>query len=577
MKKFFYTTILTLVLITFVPAALHAATMSVSPNTGVYTAGATFTVRVSVNTTGKSVNAAEGTVKFNPSELSVVSVDRSSSIFNLWVTEPTFSNTAGTVTFSGGLPSGYTGSSGTVFSITFRAKAAGSPKVSLTGGSVLANDGMGTNVLTAMNGGSYTIQAESTTPEAEVVVEYVAPANTPAMPIIKSETHQSDGWSNNKNAVLKWSVPADVEAVRTLLDSSASSIPTKVYDNPISEIELTDLDEGISYFHIQFKNADGWGKVAHYRLAVDTEKPEVFNIAPQEGTDLTSPELVLKLDVKDAASGVEKYMVRIDTNEPYEYLDKDAAGTIKLAQLEPGYHTVVIEAFDRAGNSLVSTYSFTIESFAKPQFTEFPAEINEDVIPVIKGETRPEATVVVMLQKIGAEATEYTVTADKNGVFTFIPDGRFTTGVYELSAKATDKYGARSEASETIKIAVQEPGFVRIGGFIVSILSVLMPLLALLVLLAVFSWYVILYLRRFKKKLTVESAEVVAVLDTEFADILSNLTQKREEVAASRKTKKLTKTEEATFGDLEQLISDAKAKITKEVLDIEKLLHHDRK
>lgn len=270
-------------------------------------------------------------------------------------------------------------------------------------------------------------------------------------------------------------------------------------------------------------------------------------------------------------------MVRIDTNEPYEFIDKEATGVIKLPQLDPGYHTVVIEAFDRAGNSLVSTYSFTIESFDKPRFVDFPAEINEDVIPVIKGETRPEASVVVTLQKIGAEASEYTVTADKDGVFTFIPDGRFTTGVYELSARAADKYGARSEVSETIKIAVQEPGFVRIGGFIVSILSVLMPLLALIVLLAIFSWYIIVYLRRFKKKLTIESAEVVAVLDVEFGDILGNLAQKREEVAASRKTKKLTKVEEATFGDLEQMIMDAKTKITKEVLDIEKLLHRDIK
>jgi hypothetical protein len=96
--KYFLATVFFIFL---VPVQVMAATMSVSPNTGVYNTGSTFTVKVVVNTQGKSVNAAEGTVKFNPQELSVVSVDRSSSIFNLWVTEPTFSNSAGTINFSG--------------------------------------------------------------------------------------------------------------------------------------------------------------------------------------------------------------------------------------------------------------------------------------------------------------------------------------------------------------------------------------------------------------------------------------------------------------------------------------------
>src|SRR3990167_2971187 len=159
------------------PLTSLAATLSLSPSTGVYTTGSTFTARVIVNTEGKPINAAEGTVKFNPAEITVVSVNRTGSIFNLWVTEPTFSNSAGTISFSGGMPSGYTGSAGTIFNITFRTTNASNAKVNITNGSVLANDGMGTNVLSSMNGGSYTISAASVSPAPEVV-EYVAPANT---------------------------------------------------------------------------------------------------------------------------------------------------------------------------------------------------------------------------------------------------------------------------------------------------------------------------------------------------------------------------------------------------------------
>ena len=114
-----------------------AASLSVSPNTGVYSSGQTFTVKLNVNTSGAPINAADGTLTFNPNEISVVSVSKG-SIFNLWTADPTFSNSAGTVTFSGGSPTGYTGSAGTVISITFKSQNAGAPKISFSKGSVLA-------------------------------------------------------------------------------------------------------------------------------------------------------------------------------------------------------------------------------------------------------------------------------------------------------------------------------------------------------------------------------------------------------------------------------------------------------
>lgn len=154
---------------------LQAASLSISPQTGVYSVGSTFSARILVNTSGGSVNAAEGTLSFNPKELSVVSIGKGSSIFNLWTIEPSFSNTKGTVTFGGGSPSGYTGSSGVILSVTFKVLAQGTPKVSFSQGSVLAADGRGTNVLSNMQGGTYTTSASASSPEAEAVIEYVAP------------------------------------------------------------------------------------------------------------------------------------------------------------------------------------------------------------------------------------------------------------------------------------------------------------------------------------------------------------------------------------------------------------------
>ncbi len=390
----------TLFLFALYVSSVYAATFSVSPQTGVYSVGQTFSIRVNVNTGGAPINAADGTLSFNPSELSVLSVSKG-PIFNLWTEEPSFSNTNGSVSFSGGSPSGYIGSAGTVLTVALKAKTAGSPKISFTKGSVLAADGKGTNVLTTMNGATFTISAQEATPEAETIIEYVAPQNTPLAPQIVSVTHKDPAlWYKEKKAVLSWELPSGVTAVRTLLDNRASSVPTKVYETPIKSIELPDLEEGVQYFHVQFKNADGWGKIAHYRLAIDSEKPTRFDVTLKEGSDLSNPSQTLVYKTEDATSKVRQFKVKIDDKEPFDYTDSVGSSTIALPALSPGYHSVVIEAFDEAGNSLINSLSFTILSFDKPQFTEYPEKINKTVIPVIKGTTRPSANVTVTVSQI---------------------------------------------------------------------------------------------------------------------------------------------------------------------------------
>jgi hypothetical protein len=431
---------------------------------------------------------------------------------------------------------------------------------------------MGTNVLTSMNGGTFTIQAPSTSPTPEVI-EYVAPANTPAAPVITSSTHgDQTAWYKNKNATLSWVLPVDVIAVRTLLDDSASSIPTKVYDTPIKEINLDDLDEGVSYFHIQFKNEDGWGKVSHYRLAVDSIAPKLFELSQPEGFDTSSPEQVLITKIEDDSSLVNKFKIKINNDEAYDYVDTEKTGKIVLKNLTPGYYAVIVEALDEAGNGLVASYSLTVNAFERPQFTEYPSEINEEVIPVIKGKTKPNANVKVSIQKIGAEPVFYDVVTDNEGVFTVIPSGTFTKGVFELSAVAKDATGAESEMSEIIRIAVQQPGYIQIGSFIVNVLSVFIPLAAMVILLIVATFFLIAYFRKFRKNVSVESKEIETVLLGEFKYLNSLIDKKSEEIAASRKTKKLTKAEEVLLEEFRTALRDSQKKIGKEVVDVENLV-----
>ncbi|MFA4890588.1 MAG: cohesin domain-containing protein, partial [Candidatus Paceibacterota bacterium] len=143
----------------FAPLVASAqATLFVSPSSGVYKVGDIFSVLVNVNSGGQAINAASVQMSFDNAKLEVTELGYSRSIFTIWTEDPTFSNAAGSVRLSGGLPTpGFVGASGAILRVNFKAKATGQASVVMTSGSVLANDGNGTNILDNFKGGLYNI------------------------------------------------------------------------------------------------------------------------------------------------------------------------------------------------------------------------------------------------------------------------------------------------------------------------------------------------------------------------------------------------------------------------------------
>lgn len=159
------------------PFAVSAqATLFVSPSAGTYKVGERFSVLVNVNTGGEAINAASGQLNFDNSRLDVVSLGYSNSIFNLWTTQPGYSNAGGTIQFSGGVPSpGFTGASGAIVRVTFRPKESGQAPLAFVSGSVLANDGKGTNIADSLKGALYTVILAPVSP-LKAPVQEVKPA-----------------------------------------------------------------------------------------------------------------------------------------------------------------------------------------------------------------------------------------------------------------------------------------------------------------------------------------------------------------------------------------------------------------
>jgi hypothetical protein len=152
-----------------IPSAVQAATLQVSTGRAVISAGDTIIAAILVSSPDQAANAISSVISFPTDLLSVVAVSKTNSILSLWIQDPVFSNQDGTVSFSGIVPDpGWTGLSGQVVSVEFRAKKPGTATIELTSSAVLANDGNGTNILTAATPRTLTISLAASAPPASV-------------------------------------------------------------------------------------------------------------------------------------------------------------------------------------------------------------------------------------------------------------------------------------------------------------------------------------------------------------------------------------------------------------------------
>lgn len=190
-KKFVQKRIITLPIMAlmcfFLPYISYAATLSFSPSTPSVSVGNTVALKIYVNSSDKSVNNTEATVGFPVDLLEVSSVTKTSSVFSLWAEEPSFSNSTGKITFSGGVPNpGFIGSSGYVLTINFKTKKQGTANVTFLSAAVRANDGLGTDVLTSKGSSTVTITTpiKVVTPVVKPVEKKVTPVVTPVEKVI---------------------------------------------------------------------------------------------------------------------------------------------------------------------------------------------------------------------------------------------------------------------------------------------------------------------------------------------------------------------------------------------------------
>lgn len=372
--------IASLVISLLVTTLAQAADVLLSPSSGSYSTGQTFTVTVQADPKGQAINAVEASLTFDTKVLSVVSLSKTGSVFSLWTTEPTFSNTAGTISFGGGSPTPFSAKSN-LLSVTFTAKAAGAGAASFGQTSALAADGKGTDVLANKVGGSYTVAA-ATTPTPTPTPETPKPTETtetddnaaitfgdpPRAPEVGSTAYlDPELWYNKTEGVFTWEIPFDVTELAVELATSSDNDPSEVFDPPIDEftVNAENLKDGVQYLSIQYKNQVGWGAITNRKIQIDTTAPEAFTVMVQPGTKANAFPLI-SFDAKDPTSGIERYELLVADREPVTVTPDEAKLGYLLTDLVDGTYTVTVTAFDRAGNKTVATAPVLITAGWQP-------------------------------------------------------------------------------------------------------------------------------------------------------------------------------------------------------------------
>jgi hypothetical protein len=545
---------------------VSAANITLSPSQGTHHVGETFSIDVYVSSNQDAINAASANIIFSSETLELTSVRKTGSIITMWAEEPSFSNATGKASFEGViLNPGFNGSQGKLITLSFRVKKVGVGTVSVLAGSVLANDGEATNVLGTLGSASFTLD-ESTLDDASDTSNAVVSSLTPR---VKSSSYpDSTKWYSSKEASFEWDVPESVTAVKTLYDDDTSSIPTRVYDPPVTNRSFVVDKEGIMYIHVQFKSLTGWGEVSHFKFQVDLTPPSSIHASLVDGSVTSSPKPNVLVTATDTLSGVGTIGIIVDSDKEVLY-PYTTSNLYALPKKEAGKHTAKVAVYDKAGNKGdVVTLDYTIETILVPTVTDYTKHVELGNPLVVSGTTYPQGIIEVSLTDTYNTKQIQTTTADESGKFSLTWLKKLDTGGYEMHVRVIDSKGAVSDFTETKIVTLEHIPLIRFGIFIMNWLSLILVTIIASTLILGTIWYSLVQFSRFRRKVKRTMREAQSSLKANVFALRRDTEEFHTLLVKAEKKRQLTKEETAILKKFKKRLDVTEKEIEKKLEQI---------
>ena len=298
------------------------------------TAGQTVVIEWYLDTQNVPVNVVSGSIDFTSDTLALENITAADSAVSLWVVQPSLT-APGVISFSGGIPTGISGTSVPLLRTTFLASKTGTAALALgTDSQVLDNDGHATP------------ETVSFTP----VQFSILPAGTLPVQVTSSTNPNQTLWYSSPNVSIHFVAKAG-DSYSYSFSSNPEIIPGDAVMTTDGTADFKDLPDGIYTFKLNSKTGDSaWQEAGIYRVQIDSTPPEPF--VPVVSTDPTifdgAP--FVSFSTTDKASGLAYYAERAGlfgvyatVTTPYEF-HRPLVGSVMR-----------IKAVDYAGNVRMET------------------------------------------------------------------------------------------------------------------------------------------------------------------------------------------------------------------------------
>lgn len=359
MKRFLIISILTIFGLANASLAAGNAYLEFSPDNKSVEQGESFNVNIVANPNNETIDTVRAIVSYPQDKLEVIHFALN-DLFPNTAPGNYIDNENGKMSQGGTIFGGSTNKSGIFGTITFKALQEGKTNISFDGSSKMISAGDEKINLNSLS------QATIDITEAEEI--------SPNQVVVNSNSHENDEkWYNIKNVQVSWEMSpgsrSDILTYYYDFDNDPETDPKTSQNINDTNLEFTNIDDGIWYFHIKTQFSDQtYSDTTHYRVMIDTDNPEKILPIFEKEVIRADEEAELKFGTLDQTSGIDFYEVAIDGGS-----FNRAKSPFNFKNLKPGEHNVIIRAVDKAGN--VTSNNTKVVVLPKPETVPTPTPL----------------------------------------------------------------------------------------------------------------------------------------------------------------------------------------------------------
>ncbi|MCX6756076.1 MAG: hypothetical protein NTX85_01935 [Candidatus Nomurabacteria bacterium] len=201
---------------------------------------------------------------------------------------------------------------------------------------VLANDGLGTNVLRVAQSGGYRVDNFN--------LDFTKENKTGQRSfVVYSSTHPNENrWYNAKNVKFVWIGKKDA-VYRYAFDSEPNTIPSGSQTTNENTIAFKIPTDGVFYFHLQL---DSGGPIAHFKIKSDFTPPTILSMIKSTDDVYQGDVVRFAFNAIDNVSGIQKnYYVDLGG-----HLFLPVGSEMFVPFLSLGKQSITLRVYDTAGN-----------------------------------------------------------------------------------------------------------------------------------------------------------------------------------------------------------------------------------